>query len=156
LLVIGAWFGYTRFGAPWLETKASWLTSRIPSIGTLLQLRKSLPLSGVTLEGGELGSREPEDFPPDVWLPGSARNGLFNIGEFSALAALELSRADANQLASRIRDEMSAIGWQRIPVRDPRQGVALLFEKEGRHASYLVHSRDEGVRILVRVTASAS
>lgn len=151
LLGIGAWFAYARYGAPWLETRAAWLTSRIPSIGTLLELKNSLPLSGVTLEGGELGSRRSEDFPSDVWLPAGAENGLFNTGEVSALAALELPDGDSAQLATRIRSEMSAMGWERIPVHDPQEGVAVLFEKEGRRASYLVHPRGEVLKILVRV-----
>ena len=95
-----------------------------------MRLKDSLPLQGVTLTGGEMGSRDAADFPEDIWLPPGAVDRAFNIGERSALAALTLPHDDASKLASAIRTEMEARRWRRTPVRDPHDGVALLFEKD--------------------------
>lgn len=156
LLTLGAWFGYTRFGSPWLEAKAGGLIERIPPLGTLLNLKDSLPLKGVTLGGGLSGSEDPGDFPTDVWLPADTIDSLVNVGEGSALAAVEVADVEGSQLSGKIRSEMQALGWEWIPVRDPQGGSALLFQKEDRSASYLVYPRGDTLRVVVKVGTAPS
>jgi hypothetical protein len=153
LLTGVAWFGYARYGAPWLEAQTARLTERFPALDGLLRIKDSLPLQGITLAGGETGSRDPADFPADIWLPPGVVDPAFNIGEGTALASLTLPRDDVASVASQIRGQMEARAWTRTPVRDPQNGLALLFEKKERGVSYLLYPRDGQLRIVIRVHA---
>lgn len=150
LLAAAAWFGYARYGAPWLETQTARLSERFPALGALVRLKDSLPLQGMTLAGGEMGSRDAADFPADLWLPPSAVDQAFNTAERSALASLMLPGEDAASLAAEIRSEMETRGWSRTPVPDPHNGLALLFEKDGRIVSYLLYPRQDRLQVLIK------
>jgi hypothetical protein len=150
LLLLSGWLGYRRYGAPWIDARKTEITQRFPAVGRFLRLKDALSLDAITFSGGEGGDRSTSGFPSDIWLPEDAESAAFNSTPNSALAALTLPTGETDAVAGRIRQQMSNLGWQRTPVRDPHDGMALLFEKDGRAARYLVFPTDQGLELWVR------
>lgn len=150
LLLATSWWGYRRWGSPWLEAQKAELGERFPALRSVLVIKDSLSIEGLDLRAREVGERQREAFPADVWLPEEALLGAgFNITLSAAQAALTLPAQDATALASRLREQMTILGWQRVPVSDPHDGIVLVFTKDERHARYTIFATDEGLEFWV-------
>lgn len=158
ILILGAGliFAWLRFGPPWVETQKARLVERFPIIEKVLALKSALPFQGITLTGGETGSTARADFPADVWLPDRPLDGAFNTTPGMALAVLTLTPIDPATLAGQARSEMAARGWQRTPVPDLHDGIALVFERDERITSMKIFAVENGTELWVRWSIRAA
>ena len=152
ILLLGAalLFFWLRFGSPWVEAQKTRLVERFPVVGRALALKSALPFQGMRLEGGKTGSPARADFPADVWLPEESVNGVFNTTAEMALAVVTLTPIEPATLAAEARSEMAARGWQRTPVPDLHDGIALVFERDQRFTSMKIFAVDNGTELWVR------
>ncbi len=153
LLGAGLLFAWLRFGSPWVEAQKARLVERFPIVEKVLALKSALPFQGITLEGGATGSTDRADFPADVWLPDKPLDGAFNTTPGMALAVLTLKPIDPAILAARARSEMAARGWQRTPVPDLHDGIALLFERDERIISMKIFAMENDTELWVHCSS---
>ena len=159
LLAAGGWFGYTRYARPWFLGARARLYETVPQLEAL----EGLALDGMGeglpsgLERDLSGTTDPTAFPADVALPGGRETLATRSGDFGARAVAETRGRTAAALSAELRAEMESLGWSRVPVPDPADGIALRFDKQdgadARTARYELIPQDSGtVRVWVRVT----
>lgn len=146
----GLLFAWLRFGSPWVESQKTRLVERFPIVEELLTLTSGASFRGITLAGGEIGSTERADLPDDIWIPDGYVSGTFNVMPEQVLAVLTLEPTEPADLAARARSAMAALGWQRKPVPDPHDGVALYFERDDRMTSMQIYALEHGTELWLR------
>ena len=156
LIAAGGWFGYTRYLRPWFLGVRERVYEQVPQLEALegLALDEGLPGG---FERDLSGSTDPTAFPADVALPGGRETLATRSGAFGARAVAETRGRTAAALSAELRAEMESLGWSRILIPDPPDGIALRFDKEdgadARTARYELIPQDDGtVRVWVRVT----
>lgn len=137
---------YLSFGKPWLDEKRTELLSRFPALGFALET-VSLPDS---LEPVRDGSTARDDFPRDIYIPEGLTSAAFRSSETGAVARLRLEvTTDLQSLAASYRREMGRLGWTRVPVPDPREGIRLHFQRPGSAARVLLRQDPDAVSVWI-------
>ena len=156
LVAISGWFGYIHYMRPWFLGARERVYEKVPQLEALENaILEDGDLSG--LQRDLTGNTDPAAFPADVALPDDPLVLTTRSSEERALAVAETRGRTTAALAAALRSEMQSLGWSRVAVPDPEDGVALRFERgdgAGRRiAAYeLVPQENDRVRVWVRVT----
>jgi len=144
-LILGLVLSYFYFGKPWLERKKSELVGKFPVLESVVE--KMPTQSG--LQRLQEGSAGREDFPRDIYIPENLVSGAFRTSETDAVARLRLQPTDIGSLAASYRREMAKLGWKRVPVPDPKEGIRLRFVRPGWEVRILVRRDPEAVSVWI-------
>lgn len=103
---------------------------------------ETVTIGGTRMSSGK-AARMPEDFPKDLYLPGSYK--LESVIQSADSTVVHLSSADAaEKLFNDAIDAMKSQGWILGWSMPPNEGAGLAsFEKDGRRASISVDERGD-------------
>lgn len=145
-LIVGLVLLYLSFGKPWLDERKTELLARFPALGLALE-SASLPDN---LEPVREGSTSRDDFPPNIYIPEDLISAAFRSSENGAVARLRLeATTDLQSLATSYRREMGRLGWTRVPMPDPREGIRLNFRRPGSVVRVLLRSGPDAVSVWI-------
>ena len=156
LFAVGGWFGYSRYLRPWFLGVRERVYEAVPQLeGLEKTILDDGALSGFQKELS--GSADPAAFPRDVALLHDPIVLTTRSTEARGLAVAETRGRTVAAIVGAVRSEMQSLGWSRVTVPDPEDGVALRFERDhsdGRRvAAYELVPQENGrVRVWVRVT----
>ena len=144
-IIAGLVAAYFYVGAPWLERTQTELVERFPALGTVLERMPTQ--SG--LQRLQEGSAGRENFPRDIYIPEDLVSGAFRTSETNAVARLRLLPTDIESLAASYRREMAKLGWERVRVPDPKEGIRLRFVRTGWEVRILVRRDPDAVSVWI-------
>ena len=104
--------------------------------------KTTITTPGATISSGE-GTELPASFPKDAWLPG--RYTIKTAADFGGASILDLQVADAiDATASAALAGMDEQGWKKTMSMEQEGTHVMMFEKEGRVATYSVGKDPDG------------
>jgi len=146
VLIAGLVLLYLSFGKPWLDEKKTEILTRFPALSFALE-RASLPTN---LEPLRDGSTARDAFPQDIYIPEGLISAAYRSSDTGAVARLRLEvTTDLPSLAASYRREMVRLGWTRVPVPDPREGIRLNFRRPGSVVRVLLRRGPDAVSVWI-------
>lgn len=142
---LGAWGAYHYYGAPWLAAKKAQLVAAYPILARFIRI----PAQPLKLAGGDRGSTDRGDFPPDLYLPADVVQSAFRITGKQALAVLTVGSRDLNSWRRKMVKGMLARGWEAEGVQKLHDGISLRFHKPDARLKVMLTRESAGIRIWI-------
>lgn len=160
LVAAGGWYGWKKWGHPWLERKKHAVEAKLSPAGLGFGSGKgfSLPSSLTPKLPARAGHTTRSAMAKDLWVPKAAGLAAYDTQpDGTSVSVVRVNGKTVLQLVAEARKGMRGHGWKLVHAgKDGKAGTALDFERPGAVARIGLYPRAGAVEVWSRRRATGS